>query len=243
MIENKKLLEIDLYKPIQRYFSKQGFEVHGEVQDCDLTAIKDDELIIVELKKTLNVDLLVQAAKRQKMTDQVYVAIPKGKQNLRSRKWRDICHLLKRLELGLILVSFYGNRTRIDVHLHPTPFNQKRSAGQNKYKRNSLIKEMNGRSGDYNVGGSTRTKIMTAYKENCIQIACYLEKYGQLTPKELRKLGTGEKTLSILNKNYYRWFDKVSRGLYEISEEGKKELVDFPELVEFYLNKLDEHSS
>ncbi|MBD8067358.1 DUF2161 domain-containing phosphodiesterase [Bacillus sp. PS06] len=238
MTENKKLLEVDLYKPIQRYFAKQGFEVYGEVNDCDLVALKEDELIVVELKKTLNVELLVQGAKRQKLTNQVYIAIPRGKQNFRSRKWKDICHLLRRLELGLILVSFSGNRARVDIHLHPTTFDQKKSYAQNKYKRNSLIKEVNGRSGDYNIGGSTRTKIMTAYKENCIQIASYLEEFGPLSPKKLRSLGTGEKTLTILTNNYYRWFEKVSRGVYQINDKGKQELKEFSDLVEYYRAKL-----
>ncbi|MFC4320462.1 DUF2161 domain-containing phosphodiesterase [Litchfieldia salsa] len=243
MSEKKKLLEVDLYKPIQRYFVKQGFEVYGEVNDCDLVAMKEEELVVVELKKTLNIELLVQGAKRQKLTDQVYIAIPRGKQNFRSKKWKDICHLIRRLELGLILVSFSGNRARVDIHLYPTPFDQKKSYSQNKHKRNSLIKEVNGRSGDYNIGGSTRTKIMTAYKENCIQIACYLEKYGPLSPKKLRSLGTGEKTLSILNKNYYRWFEKVSRGVYEINDTGKQEVNQFPELVEYYQRKLLEEQN
>ena len=65
------------------------------------------------------------------------------------------------------------------------------------------MKEIEGRSADYNVGGSNKTKIMTAYKENCIQIASYLEHLGPLSPKALLELGTGTKTSSILTKNYY----------------------------------------
>lgn len=62
MKETKKLLEVDLYKPIQTYFSRDGYEVYGEVKDCDLVAVKDEELVVVELKLTLSVDLLIQAA-------------------------------------------------------------------------------------------------------------------------------------------------------------------------------------
>jgi len=238
MSDKKKLLEVDLYKPIQNHFIKEGFQVYGEVQDCDLTAVKEDLLVIVELKLNLNVELLIQATKRQRLTDLVYIAIPKPKYKLRTKKWRDLCHLVRRLELGLILVSFVGKRATIDIQIHPTPFDRRKSTGQTKYKRAALLKEVSGRSADYNVGGSNRTKIMTAYKENCIQIAVYLEQLGPQSPKALRTLGTGEKTLSILNKNYYKWFDKVKRGIYVISEKGKEELNEFPELVNYYLESL-----
>jgi hypothetical protein len=87
-------------------------------------------------------------------------------------------------------------------------------------------------------GGSNRVKIMTAYKENCVQIACYLEKFGPLSPKALREMGTGVKTSSILTKNYYRWYERVKRGTYVISEKGKLELREHPDLVSYYLEKV-----
>ena len=76
MNEKNKRLEVDLYKPIQEYFLCEDYQVFGEVNDCDIAAIKDDEIVIIELKLTLSVDLLIQAAKRQRLTDQVYIAIP-----------------------------------------------------------------------------------------------------------------------------------------------------------------------
>jgi hypothetical protein len=237
MKETKKLQEVDLYKPIQTYFSKDGYEVYGEVKDCDLVAVKDEELVVVELKLTLSVDLLIQAAKRQRITDQVYIAIPKPKHRLRSRAWTDKCHLVRRLELGLIIVSFAGGRTKTEVLFQPTPFNRKKSSGQSKVKRKAIMKEITGRSADFNVGGSNRTKIMTAYKENCIQIACFLDKEGPLSPKLLKNMGTSDKTPSILTKNYYGWFERIKRGTYAITEKGQHDLKEFPDLVKYYQNK------
>ncbi|WP_077212059.1 DUF2161 domain-containing phosphodiesterase [Bacillus dakarensis] len=233
-----KLKEADLYKPVQRYFVREGYEVYGEVKDCDVAAVKDDELVIVELKLTLSVDLLIQAAKRQKLTDKVYIAIPKPKHRMNSRQWTDKCHLVKRLELGLILVSFPGNRTKADILFHPAPFKSSQSKARNKFKRESLMKEINGRSADYNIGGSSKTKIMTAYKENCIKIACYLDYFGNLSPKALKELGTGIKTSSILTKNYYGWFERVKRGVYQITEKGKEEIKDHQEMIEYYLKQV-----
>lgn len=229
-----KIYETDLYEPIRKYFTKQGYDVYGEVHHCDIAAVKEDELIVIELKLNLTVDLLIQATKRQRLTDQVYIAIPRPKSKPSARKWQDLYHLIRRLELGLILVSFQKGRKRVDVMVTPTPFDRSKSMQRNKSKRNRLMKEISGRNGDYNVGGSTKTKIMTAYKENCIQIALYLSQNGPLSPKALRDLGTGEKTQSILHQNYYGWYEKIGRGVYTISEKGKMELENYPELVKFY---------
>ena len=238
MTEKKKLYESDLYEPIQKYFIKDGYEVYGEVKGCDIAAVKDDELVVIELKLTLSVDLLVQATKRQRLTDLVYIAIPRPKYSLRSKRWNDLCHLIRRLELGFITVSMTGKRKRTDIIFHPTPFDRKKSIRQNKRKKETVLKEIDGRSADFNVGGSSRKKIMTAYKENCIQIACYLEKFGPLSPKALRDMGTGMKTSSILTKNFYQWFERIKRGTYIISEKGKQELEEYPDLVEYYLEKI-----
>jgi hypothetical protein len=240
MKEKRKLQEVDLYKPIQRYFVREGFKVYGEVKDCDIAAVKDDQLVIIELKLTLSVDLLIQAAKRQKLSDQVYIAIPRPKGRLNSKQWVDKCHLVKRLELGLIVVSFSGDRARAEVLFPPSSMNRRQIIAQNKRKRVALLREMEGRSTDFNVGGSSRTKIMTAYKENCIQIACYLEHFGLLSPKALVELGTGRKTSSILTKNYYGWFERIKRGTYVISDKGKEEVKEYPELLEYYQMKLHE---
>jgi hypothetical protein len=240
MSEKKKILESDLYKPIQKHFTKEGYKVNGEVNDCDLTAIKDEDLIIVELKLNLTVDLLIQAAKRQRLTDLVYIAIPRPK-NMRSRRWKDICHLVRRLELGLIIVSVANKVPKIQFIQHPEPFDLLKSKKASSRKRKALLAEIEGRSADYNIGGSSKTKIMTAYKESCIMIACCLDQCGPMAPKDLIKLGTGSKTQSILSKNFYRWFERVERGIYKITDKGKKDLREFPELTNHYLNEIEKY--
>ena len=233
-IKKNKLYEVDLYKPVHGYFTKQGYVVNGEVNDCDVTAIKDNELIIIELKLTFNVDLLIQATKRQRLTELVYVAIPKPTYSLRSRKWKDICHLMRRLELGLIIVSFQEDGAKMDIIHEPGPFDRIKSMRQSQKRRTKIIVEINGRQGDYNIGGSHRTKIMTAYKENCIHIACCLERFGPLSSKSLRELGTGEKTYTILHENYYGWFERIQRGIYSITEKGLGEFRENEQIVDFY---------
>ncbi|VXB52154.1 conserved hypothetical protein [Bacillus sp. 349Y] len=225
--------ESDLYPPIRNHFHSLGYRVNGEVKDCDVTAMKGEELIIVEMKLSLTVDLLVQAAKRLRLTDMVYIAVPRPKRT-RSKRWRDACHLVRRLELGLITVSPHAKGDKLEFVHHPAPFDRKASLSYGKKKRAQLVREIEGRSADYNVGGSNKLKIMTAYKESCIHIAVLLDRHGPLSPKSLKELGTGDKTPLILQKNYYGWFDRVKRGVYELTDKGKREMLDYPDLLETY---------
>src|SRR5690625_4201730 len=138
----KKLYEADLYEPVQHYFQSLGYRVQAEVNDCDVVALKDDSLIIIELKLNLNITLLMQAANRQKLTPDVYIAIPRPKSSLRRRRWRDLVHLIRRLELGLILVSIEGRKPSINVVHEPRSFDRKRTMRESKEVRDKLMKDV-----------------------------------------------------------------------------------------------------
>ena len=68
--------ETDLYEPVAEYLRSLGYEVRGEVRSIDLVARKGKEIIAVELKLAMGLDLILQAVQRQKSTDSVYVAVP-----------------------------------------------------------------------------------------------------------------------------------------------------------------------
>lgn len=238
MIANtsQPLRETDLYGPIRDYLVSQGYTVRAEVADCDVVAYKDGELVIVELKRRCSVDLLIQAIDRQRITDSVYVALPGPFDLRRGSRWHGIRKLLRRLELGLIVVDLQRARPQVKVVSHPSPYRKRRL----KHKRLAVLEEMIGRSGNRNQGGSTRQKLVTAYRESAIHIACCLERYGPLTPRQLRALDTGSKTTSILYKDVYGWFERVDRGLYALSPLGRTALNDYSELVDEYAAFLDE---
>lgn len=231
-----RVIESDLYYPVREFLINKGYTVKSEVKNCDIIAVKGEELLAVELKSGFNVTLLIQATKRQQVADKVYIAVPMPKKGIFTRKWKDIRYLVRRLELGLIVVSFLKSGPRAEVILNPAPYEQDQNRQLNRKQRKSIITEINGRHNDLNIGGSSRRKIMTAYKENAVQILCYLKKYGPLSPRRLREFGTGPKTGSILQKNYYGWFERVSKGLYRISSEGDRSLADYSELVDYFLN-------
>lgn len=228
----RRVRETDLGGPLSAHLTAQGYTVRSEVKDCDIAAVKGDDLLIIEMKTALNLPLVVQAVRRQRLTDSVYVAIPRP-----SNKWkwwkesRGVQHLLRRLELGLILVSLEKGKPPVEVIFHPLPFARRKRAKS----RRAVLEEVAHRTADYNRAGSTRVKLATAYRENAIHIACCFLAGGNRSPAGLRALGTSPKTLSILRLNPYGWFERVGYGLYGLTARGKRDLSAWPELRRKYM--------
>lgn len=228
-MEQQKLTETDLYAPVHDFLVTQGYQVQAEVDGCDVVAKRGEELLIVELKLNFSIALLVQATDRQRLTDAVYVALPRPSSQQWRQRWPGYKHLLRRLELGLMLVSFSTHPPLVEVVFDPQPYRRRR---QNK-RRRQLLSELAGRSQGYNQGGSSRRKLMTAYREAALVIAQLLaQAKSPLAPKALRELGASPKAGSILYNDYYGWFQRVDRGLYTISEEGRQALVTYKDIVE-----------
>lgn len=220
--------ETELYKPVRELFLENGFDIKAEVADADIAAEKDDELTIIELKTSLNLKLLIQAAKRQRIADKVYVAVPRPSYKRRFHKEvKDREFLLRRLGIGLIYVAMDAEEPYAAVAFEPSPFDMAKSQNASRRRRRKVVNEFNKRSGDFNTAGSVRTTLVTAYKENALKIAWLLSQNGRMTTRELRELGCSDKTTTTLYNNHYGWFAKTGRGEYEISEEGSKALVKY----------------
>lgn len=223
----EKWLETDLYPPVRDFLIEAGYVVRSEVNRCDVVGVRGAEVVVVELKRHLSLALLAQAVDRQQVADAVYVAVPRPKRGGR-RQWVETYRVLRKLELGLMFVRV--KPATVEVVFHPTPYVRRTS----NLARQTLLKEFVARTDDYNRGGSTRRPLMTAYRENAIHIACCLQRFGPMSPRDLRKLGTSPKTLSILYDNYYRWFERVSRGVYTLTAKGQTEMGNYPALTEHY---------
>jgi hypothetical protein len=139
------------------------------------------------------------------------------------------------LEVGVMLVSLTKGKPAVEVMAHPEPFERHKRHSA----RRAMLREVEKRSGDFNQGGSTRTKLVTAYRENAVFIAVCLAQQGPLAPRQLRALGTGENTYNILRGNYYSWFERVSKGVYNLSRRGRAELDHYPELAKRYTELLE----
>lgn len=226
--------ETDLYEPVKHYLESHGYRVRAEVVNCDIAAVKNDELIVVELKSAANMTLLIQATDRQQISDSVYVAVPEPSR--RNRHWRGIERVLRRLELGLLTVNFGPLGPRVIKDFDPLPTQRRK----NTRKRRAVITEAAERSADYNLAGSTRRKLVTAYRENAILVACCLQRFGPMNPKALREFGTGERTTGILYDNHYGWFQRVARGVYQLTDQGVEDLKGYPELCRRSHELIDE---
>ncbi|NLP15293.1 MAG: hypothetical protein GX383_12630 [Clostridium sp.] len=235
MGEKREILEEDLYAPVKDHLIQLGYDVKGEVKNCDVSALKGETLLVVEMKKTLNLDVILQATLRQRVADIVYIAVPKKSRILFTKRWKNICHLLRRLEIGLLLVSFRGDVSMVEEAIEPKPFSREKSRRVSNKKKSLVLKEFSQRQGDYNTGGCTRKKLVTAYREKSIQIAALLKAEGPLSIKQLKDRGADrDKVSKILQNNFYDWFIRVSRGVYDLSERGKIEIENYSELVEYY---------
>ncbi len=227
----RKPAETDLYPPLRAWLAAQGYTVRGEVRHCDIAAVKGDDLIVIEMKTALNLALVGQGVRRQTMTDSVYLAVPRPPNYARwQRQMRDAFRVLRRLELGLLVVSLRPGRPPVEILFHPLPFERRKL----RRARQAVLQEVGRRSGDYNLGGSARRPLVTAYRENAVQIACYLADAGPMQPRQLRALGTGEKTLSILARNVYGWFTRQGRGIYAVTPKGREALAQYPDLLRHY---------
>jgi len=223
------IVETDLYQPVKDLLEINDFYVDGEVNSCDVVGIKDEALVIVELKLNISLKLILQAINRQKLTDEVYIAVPSSKI---TRKTKDILLLLKRLGIGLISVSLMSSKPNAQVILEPKLFDIKKSQQRSKKKRIKLEEEIKGRIKNTNIGGTSKRKILTMYKEMSLYIVCCLELNGPLSPKELKKIGADEKkTNSILINNYHYWFRRIRKGVYEITNEGQKAIDIYSDIT------------
>ncbi len=202
--------ETDLYRPVKAFLESQGYTVKAEVQSCDVVAVRgDDPPVIVEMKTGLTLQLFYQAMDRLLLTDAVYIAIPRPKRALP----QDAIRLAKRLGLGLIVVSKNGS---VDVIADPRPYVPRQHAK----RKSALLREFRKRQGDPNIGGTTRTKLMTAYKQDALRCLAHLHLNGPTRIVDVRKKTQVEKAAAILRSDYYGWFVKQARGIYAMTETG-----------------------
>lgn len=239
---------MDLYKPVKEYFENQGFTVKAEVNDCDCVCVKDDLIIICEFKLHFNMSLIFQAMDRQKITDYVYVCIPRYKGRVGYRNFLKAKKLVEKLSLGLIIVSIdTENPECLEVVTPISNIDEVKKQKINYKKKNNLLKEYNGRTFDLNTGGQSKRKINTAYKEKCIYVLCILEKEEEVSTRDLvGKYGFDKSITKTLYANALGYFIKTEKfSSYKMSEIGKNALddIDNEKLVSYFREKISKNLS
>jgi hypothetical protein len=209
--------ETELYPSVKRLLETQGYVVKAEVKSCDVMAVRGDEPpVIVELKTGLTLQLIYQAIDRLSITEYVYIAIAKPKRAVPS----EAAKLCKRLGLGLLVVAKSGS---VDVLAEPVPY----APRPNKNRAHALLKEFKKRKGDPNIGGSTKTKLMTAYKQDALRCLCHLHNHGATKVSHLRKAIQVDRAATILRADYYGWFVKEDRGIYNVTDTGRSAMLTY----------------
>ena len=139
----------------------------------------DDPPVVVigELKLTFNLELVLQAVDRAGACDEVWLAAKmsaRGKGRESDARYRNLC---RRLGFGMLAVTDGGE---VRVIVRPATAAPRRDPK----KRSRLVTEHNKRKGDPTLGGSTRSPIMTAYRQQALACASAMA----LGPRRIRDL-------------------------------------------------------
>ena len=211
--------EQDLYAPVKAMLERQGYVVRGEVGAADVMAVRGDEPpVIVELKLRFSLSLYHQAVARLKVTDLVYLAVPKPTGRTARRALKDNVALCRRLGLGLITVR--ADQT-VEVQCDPGPYAPRKS----KKAQARLLREFDRLEGDPNAGGATRHGIVTGYRQDALKCAAHLAQSGPCRGADVARATGVAGATRLMRDNHYGWFDKVSKGIYALSDDGRAGLV------------------
>lgn len=206
------MAETALYAPVKRFLEAQGYTVKAEVKGCDVVALRDGESpVIVELKAALSLQLIYQAVDRLAISDAVYIAINRPKRGVAA----DAVKLCRRLGIGLIVVSAAGS---VEAMADPLPY----APRPNRKRQGLLLREFAKRKGDPNTGGSSKTKLMTAYRQDALRLLAHMLCHGQARVKDLRSATGVDRAAPMLRDNVYGWFERVERGIYAATANGRQ---------------------
>ncbi|WP_341864068.1 DUF2161 family putative PD-(D/E)XK-type phosphodiesterase [Gymnodinialimonas sp. 57CJ19] len=206
--------ETDLYPPVKAHLEAQGYAVKGEIGPADVMGLRGDEMVVVELKKGFSLTLFHQGIARLAVCDCVYVAVSKGKGRPWLKSLRENVRMARRLGLGVMAVDIVAGTVK--VYCDPGPYAPRKVAR----KKRAMLGEFERRDGDPNRGGLQGPRV-TAYRQEATLCAEFLALAGEAKGAEVAKSTGVAKATMIMRNNHYGWFDKVSKGVYRLSETGR----------------------
>jgi hypothetical protein len=161
-----------LYGPVKRFLEGRGYLAKGEVCGCDVVAVRPDgpgateAVAVVELKRGLTLDLVLQGVDRLALADEVWLAVAAtARGRVRDRRAVRLCRLL-----GMGLLAVDVGRGRVEVLAEPGPYRSRKSPR----RRERVVAEHRERDGDPMAGGTTRVPVKTAYRQRALACAALL---------------------------------------------------------------------
>ncbi|MEL6664328.1 MAG: hypothetical protein AAFR33_15145, partial [Pseudomonadota bacterium] len=113
--------ETDLYPAVKAFLEGQDYVVKSEVGAADVVAVRGGEPpVIVELKLGFSLALVHQCVARLAVSDDVYMAVERGKGKRFLKSVKDMTRLCRRLGLGLMTVRLGDGL--VQVHCDPGPY-------------------------------------------------------------------------------------------------------------------------
>ncbi len=206
------LKETALYLPIKAMFEQMGYEVKSEITEADVVAHRNGEWLIIEMKTGFTLKLLHQASKRQKLCDNVFVAVPKWRGRSAWRVFKENVALCKQLGLGVISIDMDTNSPKI--HHQPRSYTPRK----NRAKFLKLQKEFMLRDGDPNLGGMKAGGRVTAYRQQAEKCRLFLEENGPSKSSTVAEVTGIQSARKIMYDNHYGWFERQARGIYATSQ-------------------------
>ena len=220
--------ETDLYPPFKAFLEAQGYAVKSEVEGCDVVAFRGEEPpVIVELKTAFSLSLVLQGIARQSVTDNVYLAVPRFSR--RTGRRNDALALCRRLGLGLVTVRL-APAPFVEALLDPAEYRPRRRASGH----GRLLREFQRRVGDPNEGGSTRRRIMTAYRQDALRCAAYLALHGPTKAAVVAGAVGVARAGIMMRVDHYGWFERpggTPRGFYGLTPRGRAALEEYADVV------------
>lgn len=218
----KAIRETDLYEPIKQLLQSQGYDVKSEVGSADVVGRRDDDsFVIVELKTGFTLSLFHQAIARQAVTDAVYVAVPRGSGRAFQKSLKNNLSLCRRLCIGLITVRLSDGF--VQIHADPAPFKPRKS----RTRQARLLREFAKRVGDPNIGGATRSSLMTAYRQDALRCLQVLHRNGPTKAAKVAAASDVKRARRIMADNHYGWFERIQAGVYALTPNGERAVADF----------------
>jgi hypothetical protein len=98
-------------------------------------------------------------------------------------------------------------------------------------QRARLLGEFVRRTGDHNIGGTTRRPRVTAYREDALACAALLARNGSMKAANVRDAAGVQTASLILRNDVYGWFEKVDRGIYDIAPAGRLALEHYADVL------------
>ncbi len=219
--------ETDLYPPVKAFLEGQDYVVKSEVGSADVVAVRGGEPpVIVELKTGFSLALVHQCVARLSVTEDVYMAVARGRGRRFQTALKQMRTLCRRLGLGLMTVRL--SDALVEVHCDPGPYAPRRS----KKRAGALLREFAKRQGDPNVGGQVRSGLITAYRQDALKLAIHLFEAGATKGADVAgATGVGQAT-RMMRDNHYGWFEKVETGIYGLTPKGAAAVIEAGEAFE-----------